>query len=1351
MFIFLILSVLFASTQATTIYVDSTSGNDSLSCLEGKDICLTLTFALQGAHRSGSVLIFLSEGNYSLVQNTSLTTLNYKTGFGIIGQPYAIISCETGAGFSFNSSVNIQFSNVTLDGCGVYHNSTSRSSYSDLKYLQFRVAIYFIFCSNVLFDSVIVSNSNGLGVVFYSTVGRNIIRYSNFTNNMADETEPGGGGVAIEFLYCIPGDLECNSTYGSTIPAKYTNGIETEAVYEFDSCRFNHNAGNVSTDLYIVPRAEDNVALGRGGGLSIVYKGNVTNIPVHITNCVFYNNTAIWGGGLLVEFQDRCYSNLVVVESTVFLSNKCNYSSCTYEGTGGGGARVLFAGIGHYIYNNTVLFKNSSFTNNHAYFGGGVSFLTFRENVSQVHKNSFRFESCRWHGNIARLGSAVDLTLWHLETSNDGSVITKPIFVNCVFESNSVEYTNYTSTPAGIGTVYIDSVPVQFQDDNLFINNDGSAIVSLDAAVEFRDDSMTLLSGNHGRVGGGVTLFNKGFILLNANSSIKFINNKASLHGGGLYWENIGDHQLISSRNCFIRYSDVNIEPAQWPVSILFNGNHANLSGQAIYATTILGCLWGGLSHGELVNPKVNDFIDKVFCWNESIWNYGTDTCNGTNVIATAPAYYADKEGNPQCHNSYSIVVIPGKPATLPVVMLDDRLNQVPRQSLIFSVFRNSTYDSVTEYITQENITFLGNPILDAEAVLYLKTIHPRVISTKIDLTFEQCPPGFVINANSLVCEGIDYPNVRIHSNFTAYIEFGYWMGTTDSNDNGIMVGQCLYCPLNSDLHKKSYVALPDSPNKLDDFFCGELNREGVTCARCKSNYSVAVNSKRFECVPCAPNSYLYSWILYALAEYVPLMLMLIIVIVFNISVTSGPANSFIFFAQIISTTFGIDANGIIDYQSVTPAASAFKQIYSSIYGLWNLSFFTAVDLNGWLFCLGPKITSLHIMILKFASAFFPLLVIGPVVILLHFYHNNYKCVVCIVQPLHKLTARCFRWLNFQRSLMDAFATFIILSYVKFAVTSCQLLFPNTLVNATGHQQIISLFNGDLRFFSLEYAPYLAVSILVLCFCVLLPFLLFLYSIKPCYTCLQRFNCHVLQPEDKAQQFLDSFHQCFKDGRNGEHDRRYFAALYFFLKLFLIATFAFGLSWTIQYICQQFICTVALLLLGSLQPYKKMLHNVLDLSMFSILSTINVITLYNYYLQAVNSPLPPSLFWFQIILIFIPLVYFVVYISYFLYKAIKMKCCWKKRRIVIEDQRDLDEFSFNTFMTAVNREDRFQQNHFYGSLIPDELTRGLGGGLDCNTPGHCTIKQRCETEIDIGIGNTDTEPLVHERDQYEII
>ena len=70
----------------------------------------------------------------------------------------------------------------------------------------------------------------------------------------------------------------------------------------------------------------------------------ILNIEFEIEHCWFYNNSALWGGGALVEFQDNARNNFLQIYSSHFISNKCesDFHSCTYSGTGGGGLRILF-------------------------------------------------------------------------------------------------------------------------------------------------------------------------------------------------------------------------------------------------------------------------------------------------------------------------------------------------------------------------------------------------------------------------------------------------------------------------------------------------------------------------------------------------------------------------------------------------------------------------------------------------------------------------------------------------------------------------------------------------------------------------------------------------------------------------------------------------------------------------------------------------------------------------------------------------------------------------------------------------------------------------------------------------
>ena len=346
-------SVLYVCTGAIT--VNETTGEDAVDCWSGQLPCQTLEFALEAAQYNESSEILLSEGTYILPYNESLTTFINKTRFVINGEKNVTINCENGAGLSFINTSNIELTNVAFIGCGFLHNSTStdstNSSNDGMKYLEFRAAIYFLFCYDVFFEGITVIDSNGTGVVFYSTYGQVIIALSNFTNNSAI-SGPGGGGVAVEFIYCAPGDVECNDTNKSDIPIS-----NSEATYIFNHCHFLYNEGSTSSfsgDTFIVPHANHNVALGRGAGLSLLFKGNASHNAISVTQCTFEGNKAVWGGAMLIEFQDDSVDNTVTIDSTVISDNYCYYNACTYEGTGGGGVRVQFAGFTDTVKNNTV-------------------------------------------------------------------------------------------------------------------------------------------------------------------------------------------------------------------------------------------------------------------------------------------------------------------------------------------------------------------------------------------------------------------------------------------------------------------------------------------------------------------------------------------------------------------------------------------------------------------------------------------------------------------------------------------------------------------------------------------------------------------------------------------------------------------------------------------------------------------------------------------------------------------------------------------------------------------------------------------------------------------------------------
>ena len=157
------------------------------------------------------------------------------------------------------------------------------------------------------------------------------------------------------------------------------------------------------------------------------------------------------------------------------------------------------------------------------------------------------------------------------------------------------------------------------------------------------------------------------------------------------------------------------------------------------------------------------------------------------------------------------------------------------------------------------------------------------------------------------------------------------------------------------------YLKLPNNVDHLETTLCSRLNREGFFCGNCKENYSYPMYPDFMACVECNPRYHARNWILYILISYGPLTAFLMLVLCLRISATSASMNAFIFIAQVMShPPFQRGFNRTIDtsYLSKTCGAVAFMRFLHSLYGLWNLDFFTSLIPE---FCLpNLKVHGMH-------------------------------------------------------------------------------------------------------------------------------------------------------------------------------------------------------------------------------------------------------------------------------------------------------------------------------------------------------------------------------------------------------
>ena len=198
---------------------------------------------------------------------------------------------------------------------------------------------------------------------------------------------------------------------------------------------------------------------------------------------------------------------------------------------------------------------------------------------------------------------------------------------------------------------------------------------------------------------------------------------------------------------------------------------------------------------------------------------------------------------------------------------------------------------------------------------------------------------------------------------------------------------------------------------------------------------------------------------------------------------------------------------------------------------------------------------------------------------------------------------------NIRNSLVDAFATFFLLSYVKILSVSMDLLMPVPLYDPQGHvQPQLYLFNqGDVAFLSSQHLPYACLAMFFLLIFILLPILLlFLYPCSCFQVCLNRTGCSC----QLLHTFIDTFQGHYKNGTNGTRDLRFFSGLYLLLRVVVYASTVLSYQFG-SYAYTTIIIAVLSVSVALAQPYKEYIYNVID-SCFLIVTALLYVTIFPY-------------------------------------------------------------------------------------------------------------------------------------------
>ena len=364
---------------------------------------------------------------------------------------------------------------------------------------------------------------------------------------------------------------------------------------------------------------------------------------------------------------------------------------------------------------------------------------------------------------------------------------------------------------------------------------------------------------------------------------------------------------------------------------------------------------------------------------------------------------------------------------------------------------------------------------------------------------------------------------------------------------------------------------------------------------KCTHGYGVPINQLD-RCVQCDQHS-LPGW-MFILIQLLPVTVVVLIIIVFNIQLTNGFMIGVVFYCQMISIVYpSLSLNVVLDsnlynypYNYNCPINDV--KWYIMPCNIFNLDFLTFLSHP---LCITPHMTPLQAISFWYIIPTYPLVLLLLIYIWITMYDKGFRCVVTITRPLHRLLARFWRMTNIEPSLIHSIASIYLLCFTQFAATSLQLLHPTTWSIKNG-TRVPHCFAGIF-------------AIIVLVFIIFLPMLYIqLYPFKLFHKLL---SCLHLRKEILIS-LGDIFTGPYNNGSDNTRDYRCFAGFYFVLRIILLCLYFlhYGFYDGPIILCFQ----IALFgLFGGMvmifRPHKNNLQNFSNLIIFLFLMAASALTL----------------------------------------------------------------------------------------------------------------------------------------------
>ena len=410
------------------------------------------------------------------------------------------------------------------------------------------------------------------------------------------------------------------------------------------------------------------------------------------------------------------------------------------------------------------------------------------------------------------------------------------------------------------------------------ILNNVTVTNSLSTGLEITSSVLTVenrlvFKNNTGVVGGGMAINGSFVMAISPSANLEFIDNHATYKGGGIYLDVVALNQLNLTASLFSFTTPLR------QGAFTFKGNTAGIAGNDIYGFDAVLEYFDSSALANLStssDPKAFTFCDP-------------------DSNETTPTWYDDDDDDeqqsvfPGQHLKYNVALLGRSFKTNSYSLTDGRITIEINGTMVIDKYINNC--SLIEY-TPKYINHYG----EHNITLIITTDTSYNTELGISFILNECPIGFSVNSSGVCDCSVSRDNVTCDINTLDITHNGLlWIGTYDKstlfNDNETNPNACI---INEDC------LLYCSPNPVTfhlndtDTQCVD-NRGHRMCGSCTEGYSLLMGSNK--CGHCHNNYTIIGWIaLFAVMG----VLLVVLLIALNLTVSVGTLNGLLFYANIV-------------------------------------------------------------------------------------------------------------------------------------------------------------------------------------------------------------------------------------------------------------------------------------------------------------------------------------------------------------------------------------------------------------------------------------------------------------------